>query len=61
MVLLVHLDELSDGKAGSLDEVLVTPEMAFSNDCGILYYSVYKREIVRNYQSRASTVFSWFR
>jgi hypothetical protein len=29
VVLLVHLDELSNGKACSLDEVLVTPEMAF--------------------------------
>ncbi len=43
MVFLVHLDELSNGKACSLDEVLVTPEMTFSNDCGILYYSVHKR------------------
>jgi hypothetical protein len=29
VVLLVHLDELSNGKACSLDEVLVTPEIAF--------------------------------
>jgi hypothetical protein len=57
VVFLVHLDELRNGKACSLDEVLVTPEMAFLYNCGILYYRIYKREIVRNYQSRASTVF----
>jgi hypothetical protein len=39
----VHLDELSDGKAGSLDEVLVTPEMAFFNDCGLMWNTKYNR------------------
>jgi hypothetical protein len=31
---IVHLDKLSNCKACSLDEVLVTPEIAFSNVCG---------------------------